>query len=209
MVRRPMYNPSTPEAEEKFMTSDKYLADNRPRHRFSVADYQVMIEHAILIENDRVELIRGVILEKPEVGGLHMAVVMRLNRFLVAMTQDRGIFTVNNPIRLADSMPEPDVAVLQLRADLKARGTPTPADVFLLIEVADTSAEYDREENGPLYAENGIVEYWIVNIEDQCLEVHRQPRPDGTNADVRTLRAGETVEVTALPGVSLPVAELF
>jgi Uma2 family endonuclease len=80
---------------------------------------------------------------------------------------------------------------------------------MLVVEVADSSLEVDREEKSPLFAENGIVEYWIVNLVDKCLEVHRQPRPDGTYADVQTLRTGDSVSITSLPGLTFQVADLI
>jgi Uma2 family endonuclease len=78
-----------------------------------------------------------------------------------------------------------------------------------VIEVADTSLDYDRETKGPLYAENGIAEYWIVNLVDRCLEVYRQPQTDGTYGDVRTLRPGDSVSLALLPAVSVSVANVI
>ena len=81
--------------------------------------------------------------------------------------------------------------------------------MLLIIEVADTSLDYDREVKRSLYAEAGIPEYWIVNLAENCVEVHRQPRPDGTYQDVQTLRRGQQVEIQGLPGVTLALAELL
>src|SRR5207247_1124457 len=117
------------------------------------------------------------------------------------------VVAIQNPIRLADSKPEPDISVLKPRDDFYTKSTPLPADVLLLIEVADSTLDYDRQVKAPLYAENGIAEYWIVNLEDKCVEVHRQPQPDGTYADVRTLRLGDTADIAALPGIVIAVAD--
>jgi Uma2 family endonuclease len=185
------------------------MADNPPRHRFSVADYEKMVEHAILTENDRVELIRGLLLEKPDVSSPHAACVIRLNRLLVPAINERGIVSVGDPVGLADSVPEPDVALLRPRTDFYASARPQPKDILLVVEVADSTVDYDREDKSALYAENGITEYWIVNLPDRCLEVYRQPRPDGTYADVRTLRPGDTADVAALPGVTVAVADIL
>jgi Uma2 family endonuclease len=95
------------------------------------------------------------------------------------------------------------------QGDDYASGKPRPGDVLLLVEVADSSLDYDRDVKGPLYAENGIVEYWIANVIDRSLEVYRDPRADGTYADVRTLRAGEAVTLVALPTITVSVADLF
>jgi Uma2 family endonuclease len=181
----------------------------RVHHRFSVDDYEQMIERGILTENDRVELIRGEILDKMSIGDRHCACVKRLNQFLSMATAGRALVSVQDPIRLADSEPEPDVALLLPRADFYASGKPRPADVLLVVEVADTTLDFDREAKRPLYAEAGIAEYWIVNLNDDCLEVHRRPQPDGSYGDVQTLRRGQQADVAALPGLLLAVDDLL
>ncbi|HJZ92760.1 MAG TPA: Uma2 family endonuclease [Gemmataceae bacterium] len=185
------------------------MTARRTPHRFTVATYEKMIDLGILKEDDRVELIRGEIVAKMPIGDPHIACVDRLNRLLVRAVGDDAIVSIQNPIRLADSEPEPDVVLKRPRDDFYITGKPGPADILLLIEVADASLDDDREVKRPLYAEAGIGEYWIVNLVDGCLEVHRQPRPDGTYADVRTLRPGETIEIAALPRVTVAVANVL
>jgi Uma2 family endonuclease len=178
-------------------------------HRFTVAEYHRMAEVGILGEDSRVELIRGQIVDMAPIGAPHLGMVNRLNRLLAGVLAGRGILSVQNPVRLDDgSEPEPDVAVLRPRADDYQTATPCPPDVLLLIEVADTSLDDDRAIKVPLYAENGIAECWIVNLLDCVVEVYRQPG-NGRYADV--LRAGpaHVLAFTLLPGVVLPVADLF
>jgi len=184
------------------------MAVTMVRHRFSVDEYEQMIERGILTEDDRVELIRGEIIDKMSIGDEHAACVKRLNRLSSRMLGDRAVVSIQDPIRLADSAPEPDVALAKPRDDFYASGKPRAADVLLVIEVADTSLDADREVKRPLYAENGIAEYWIVNLGEACIEVHRQPRPDGTYQEVRTLRRGQTLDVAALPGCTLAVDQV-
>src|SRR4051812_32731465 len=117
----------------------------RTHHRFSVEEYERMTELGILTENDRVELIRGEILEKMTIGDRHAACVYRLSELLFLAVARAAIVGVQNPIRLADSEPEPDVTLLRRRADFYASGKPTPADVVLLTEVADTTLDFDRD----------------------------------------------------------------
>ena len=117
--------------------------------------------------------------------------------------------SIQNPVRLSDSEPEPDVVLLVPRPDDYAGGKATPSDILLLIEVADSSLEYDREVKLPLYAENSIREFWIVNLIDRCVEVYRQPRPDGTYADVQTLCAEESINLLGLPSLTISVAALL
>jgi Uma2 family endonuclease len=185
------------------------MAVTMVRHRFSVDDYEQMIEKGILTEDDRVELMRGEIIDKMSIGDEHAACVKRLNRIFSRLLGDQAIVSIHDPIRLADSEPGADVALLRPRDDFYASGHPRPTDVLLVVEIADTSLETDRDVKRPLYAENGILEYWFANLAEACIEVHRQPRPDGSYQDVRTLRRGQTIDVAALPGCAFPVDQVF
>ena len=178
-------------------------------HRFTVAEYHRMAEAGILGEDSRVELIRGQIVDMAPIGAPHLGMVNRLTHLLPGVLAGRGMLSVQNPVRLDDgSEPEPDVAVLRPRADDYQTATPCPPDVLLLIEVADTSLDDDRAIKLPLYAENGIAECWIVNLLDRVVEVCRQPR-NGRYTDIRRIGAGEILDIMLLPGVALPVVELF
>jgi Uma2 family endonuclease len=195
-------------ADDGEPTMDIVATVARP-HRFTVAEYHRMAEVGILDEDSRVELIRGQIVDMAPIGAPHLGMVNRLNRLLAGVLAGRGILSVQNPVRLDDgSEPEPDVVVLRPRADDYATATPCPPDVLLLIEVADTSLDDDRAIKVPLYAENGITECWIVNLLDQVIEVYRQPR-NGRYANIRPIGRGETLDIALLPGVALPVADLF
>lgn len=180
----------------------------RPRFRWSVDDYEKLFQHGILTENHKVELIRGEIVPKMSIGDLHASCLKRLVELFFDRARPLATISVQDPIRLADSEPEPDFALLKRRADFYASGKPTPVDIFLVIEVADASLAYDREVKGPLYAENSIADYWIVNLNDRCLEVYRDPRPDGTYAITQTLRAGDSISLALLPSVSVAVADI-
>lgn len=178
-------------------------------HRFTVAEYHRMAEAGILGEDSRVELIRGQIVDKAPIGAPHLGMVNRLTRLLPGILSDRGMLSVQNPVRLDDgSEPESDVAVLRPRGDYYATAAPCPSDVRLLIEVADTSLDDDRAIKVPLYAENGIAECWIVNLLDRVVEVYRQPG-NGRYTDVRRVGPGEILGIALLPGVALPVVDLF
>ena len=178
-------------------------------HRYTVAEYHRMAEAGILNEDSRVELIRGQIVDMAPVGAPHFGMGNRLNRLLSAALVGRGAISVQNPVRMEDgSEPQPDVAVLRPRADDYDRAAPRPADVLLLIEVADSSLPEDRGVKAPLYAEDGIVEYWIVNLVDRVVEVHRRPE-SGAYAEVRRVGPGETLDAVALPGFALPAANLL
>jgi Uma2 family endonuclease len=185
------------------------LATVAKPHRFTVAEYHRMAEVGILNENSRVELIRGQIVDMAPIGAPHLGMVNRLNRLLAVALAGRGILSVQNPVRLDDgSEPEPNVVVLRPRADDYATATPTPPDVLLLIEVADTSLDDEHAIKLPLYAENAIPECWIVNLLDRVVEVYRQPQ-NGRYTDTQRIGPGDTLDIALLPGAALPLADLF
>lgn len=179
------------------------------RRRFSIDDYERMCRHGILTEDDRVELIRGEIVEKTNIGERHAACVNRLTRLLTVAVGERAQVSVQNPVRLLDSEPEPDLALLRPRDDFYASVRPGAGDLLLVVEVADSTLDADRQIKGPLYAEAGVAEFWLVNLIDDTLELRRGPCIDGVYSESRTLRRGDTVEIAALPGIVLNVAEMF
>jgi Uma2 family endonuclease len=181
----------------------------RTHHRFSLADYEQMVDLGILTENDRVELIRGEIIEKMSIGEFHAACVRKLTRLFTSRLGDRASVSVQNPVVMADSEPEPDVTLLVPREDEYAASHPGPDDIVLVVEVSDASLAFDRHVKGSLYAENGVAEFWILNLLDRTLEVHRQPQPGGQYADVRILAASDVVDLAKLPDVTFTIGELF
>ncbi|MCC6491537.1 MAG: Uma2 family endonuclease [Pirellulales bacterium] len=181
----------------------------RTYHRFSLADYDQMIDHGILVENDRVELIRGEIIEKISIGEWHAACVRRLTRIFSVRLADRAAVSVQNPVRLSDSEPEPDISLLKPRTDDYVSYHPTAADALLVIEVADATLEIDRTVKRELYAENGIAEYWIVNLCDRTVEVHREPQSTGMYAEIRVYSADDQIEPQLLPNARFTVSELL
>lgn len=179
------------------------------KQRITVAEYDEMIERGILTEQDRVELIHGEIVDKMPIGDLHAACVNRLNSLFSARSAGRYLVSIQNPVRLKDSDPEPDVALLKPRDDFYGTSRPAPADVLLLIEVADSSLDYDRDIKGPLYAEAGITEYWIVNVIDRTVEVHRSPTRNAGYEIVWVAREHEAIDLLTLPGSAVSVNQIF
>jgi Uma2 family endonuclease len=130
--------------------------------------------------------------------------VIALNRLLVVGVGDRAIVSVQSPVRLNDrTEPEPDLALLRPREDGYRSALPGPADVLLLIEGAASSIEYDRGVNLGLYAKHGIPEFWIVNLDQDRVEVYRSPDPGRSSyASVSHIGRDGTLDVAGLPGVS-------
>ena len=177
--------------------------------RYSVDNYEEMIRLGVLGENDRVELIRGEIVPKMPIGSKHAGSVKRMNSLISSRAGNRSVVGVQDPVRLIDSEPEPDISVMRPRSDFYSTSHPQPPDILMIARVSDSSLDEDRNIKGPLYAEAGIPEYWIVNLIDECIEIHRGPQADGTYQDVRVLRRGEQAEIAALPGVSIAVDEVI
>jgi Uma2 family endonuclease len=178
-------------------------------HRLTVEQVETAILAGVLSEQDRCELIRGELIDKMVIGDHHMATVKWLRNWFVLKGAGRNIVGTQDAIRLADSRPEPDITVLKFRDDFYRRGTPTPPDILLVVEVADSSLELDRSVKGPLYAENGIAEYWLVNLTDQCIEVYRHPQPGRGYAAPRIARRGENIEPLLLSDHVLAVDDVL
>ncbi|HEY3137418.1 MAG TPA: Uma2 family endonuclease [Blastocatellia bacterium] len=179
------------------------------KHYFSVSEYYQMAQAGILSEDDRVELIEGEVFEMSPIGKHHAARVDRLNAALNRKFQDKAIVRVQGPIRLDDfSEPQPDIALLRPRDDFYSNSHPTPADVLLIIEVADTSAEYDRSLKLPLYARAGIPETWLMVLPKDTIEVHSHPVHDKYQK-VQRLRRGKTLVSPTVPGLSFKVDQLL
>ncbi len=179
------------------------------RRKFTVEQFHKMAESGILNEDDRVELIRGEIIEMAAIGTKHAACVNRLSNFLAWKLGNKVIISVQNPVGLDDtSEPQPDVVLLKPREDFYASAHPQPKDVFLIIEVADTTIKYDREVKIPLYAQEGVVEVWLVDINEECVEVFREP-VNGIYKKVQKFSKGEILMIQAFDDVNIDVDEIL
>ncbi len=148
------------------------------KHRFTVDDVYLMVDHGILPSDQRIELINGEIIDMSPINLPHANSVTKLDRFFNKhLSQEDYIIRVQNPTLLSDySLPEPDVVVAYYRDALLEDEHTRPDDVALLIEVADTTYRSDRNTKAPLYAAEGIPVYWIVNLNRQQVEVHSYPQ---------------------------------
>jgi len=179
------------------------------RYLFSAGEYERMGELGLFDEDDRVELIEGEIVEMTPIGSRHAACVDRLTRLLAAGVGDRAIVRVQNPVRLGErSEPQPDLALLLPRADFYAYAHPGPDDVLLLVEVADTTVAWDRGTKVPLYGAAGIPQAWVVDLPAGCVHAYREPSPTGYREAKQAL-AGDSLTISALPGLSLVVADVL
>ncbi len=179
------------------------------RRQFTVTEYQRMADTGILHEDDRVELIDGEIFEMSPLGSRHVACVNRLVANVSSQVGQTVIVSVQNPIQLTDySQPQPDLALLRRQPDFYAEALPTALDVFLLIEVADTSLAYDRDVKVPRYAETNIPEVWLVNVEDETVLVYTQPNATGYRM-VQQFQAGQVIRATTIVNLEVEVDDIF
>jgi len=179
------------------------------RHRFSVDDYYRMGEAGLFPPGKRVELLEGEIIDVMPIGPFHSGVVNRLNRYFNSISKGRWLVTAQNPVRLGRySEPEPDVVLVSPSADDYTLRHPTPQDVLLLVEVADSSLEYDQGDKLAAYGKAGIEKYWLVNLPEQCVEVYRDPHFTGY-ASTTVLKPGDTASPAAFPDVQVDVAALL
>ncbi len=177
------------------------------RHRFTVEDYQRMAEAGILTEDDRVELIAGNVVDRGPIDVPHSGCVTALTDVLRELVGPRVSLHVQNPIRLGnDSMPRPDLALLE-RGRYQRRH-PTPDDILLVIEVSDSSRDYDRNTKLPLYAAAGIREAWIVDLVAEVIERYTEPR-EGRYQQVARAGRGEAITSAVLPAIVVPVDDIL
>src|SRR4051812_8521708 len=164
------------------------------QHWITSDEYERMGEAGIFHPDDRLELLEGAIYEMPPIGSPHAACVDLLITLLTEWAQRRFIVRGQNPVRLNDfSEPQPDVALLRWRDDFYRNSHPTPEDVLLIIEVADSTVESDRSYKVPLYAKAGIAEVWLVNLPEEQIELFASPVNDEYQI-IRIFKRGDVAE---------------
>ena len=181
-----------------------------PNHCFSTEDYHRMADVGILASDARVELLDGHVIDMLPISPFHANSTRRLNRFFARLGEDRWFVDMQNPVRLNGlSEPQPDIVLLRPLDEEYAHRHPTPADVLLLVEVAERSIRYDRGRKLAAYARAEIQEYWIVNLTDRLVEVYRQPLSSGQYASVERRQGTDTIAPAAFPDVAVTVADLL
>ena len=155
------------------------MATEPARHRFSLEQYERMVETGVLLEDDRVELIEGEIVEMTPIDPSHSTVVHLLARRFFDLG-DRAVVRIQDAVRVRpDSEPEPDLVVARPPYQRYLRRHPEPPDILLIVEVARTSVDSDRGVKVPLYGRHGVPETWLADITSGRFEIYREPTPDG------------------------------
>jgi Uma2 family endonuclease len=177
---------------------------------FSLQQYEHMVDVGAFSGpfQKRLELLRGEIVEMTPIGIEHANVVTALTDWSYEVVpRDKMLIRAQNPIRisLSDSEPEPDIVWVKKQ---KYSQHPSPEDILLIIEVADSSLGVDRGNKLSVYAEAGIADYWIVNLLDRQIEVYR--KPSGKSYQAKSIHCGdETIHPLAIPDASLQASRLL
>lgn len=176
----------------------------------TIDEYHQMVAAGILSEDERVELIRGEMIEMTPIGNRHAGCVRWLNRCFNSRLASRVVVDVRDPVSLEDqqSEPQPDIVLLRHQEDCYRAQAPTPEDVLLVVEVADSSLAYDRDVKIPLYAEAGIPEAWLVAFASDSVFAYRRPSPTGYQ-EVRQYRRGDEISPEAFPDERFTVDEIL
>jgi Uma2 family endonuclease len=181
------------------------MATEISRKLFTVEDYHRMLDAGILTKADRVELIRGEVLAMSPIGPPHNGAVIRATNLLVPITANYAIVSAQGAIRLSQyDEPQPDICLLRPREDFYSTRHPGPEDILLIIEIADSSLDFDRTTKANLYAETGIREYWVADIEQNCLWTYSGIHESAYRA-VRQLARGQSLSPLLLPECRIPV----
>ncbi|HEV7857883.1 MAG TPA: Uma2 family endonuclease [Pyrinomonadaceae bacterium] len=175
---------------------------------FTVEEYDRMIEAGILGADERVELLEGRIIKMSPKGILHAAVNDHAGECFRKRLSNRVIVRIQNPIRLDTSEPEPDLVLAMPQEKRYFDHHPIPADILLVMEIADNSVSIDRNYKSRLSAAAGIIQYCIINLQTHELEDYRDPGPDGYRSK-HTFRAEQTFSLVAFPETVIDVSELL
>ena len=175
----------------------------------TVQEYHRMAEIGIFDEDERVELLAGQIVKMAAKGTAHGAAVKRTEKLLENRLRNRVLVRLQNPVRLNNySEPEPDIAVVVPDPLYYEDHHPTPSEVYLIIEVADTTLRTDLGIKATLYAQSGIADYWVLDVNNRQLNVFREPSQDGYQSRV-ILGDDESISPLQFPNFSFMVGEML
>ena len=184
------------------------------RRKFTIDEYHQLVDLGFFTENDRIELIRGEIIEMAPKRTPHSVCNSTLFGELYRLLHDRANVRGQEPIILPDnSEPEPDVVIAKKKDDNYLSAHPTVKDIILIIEISDSTLQYDKETKLPLYAEAGINNYWIINLVDNRLEVYNNPFSDNKHRfgykNQKIFLPNENLEIPSFEDTSLDLKAVF
>ena len=177
-------------------------------YKFTAEDFYRLYEAGLFDSKDRIELLNGEIIIMQAIGHRHAQVLTNLIFEFGEQARRRYMVSSQNPVELEHhSMPQPDLVLVPM-SRRNSKRHPTPGEVFLIIEVADTSLRYDREEKLRAYAATGIREFWLLNLQDDILEIYRQPEGPAYREQL-TIPTDGTASPLAFPDVIIALADIL
>ncbi|QLE58822.1 Uma2 family endonuclease [Nostoc sp. TCL26-01] len=182
--------------------------------RFSLEEYRKLTDLGFFHEDDHIELINGELIQMASKGTAHATCLRKLLKELPGIIRDRATLQSQAPITIPpNSEPEPDFAIIKNRSDDYLSAHPSPADVLLVMEIADSSLTYDQDIKIPLYAQAGISDYWIFNLFDNYLECYGEPYQDSQGkygyANKRIVLPNQLIALPCFPHLSVDLNQVF
>ncbi len=191
------------------LKKNKIISPVLERKKFTTDETHRMMKAGILPEESGWELINGEIIHRMTIGSRHAGTVKRINLLLNRLIADEFIIGIQDPVHIdEDNEPEPDISVLKMREDFYTESHPEPSDVLLIIEVSVSTLGFDREVKRNLYANAGIIEYWLVDVEKSTIETYKKPK-DGKYFEMKIYERGDIVYLKHIEQLKLDVAEII
>ncbi len=186
------------------------MATQVAKRLLTIDEYYRMADAGVIGRDERVELIRGEIVQMSPIGSIHASVVDSMSQLFFDSVAGNAIVRVQSPIRLEAqiSEPEPDISLLRHRQDRYRTAHPTPEDILLVVEVSDSSRAYDRGVKLPLYAEAGIPEVWIIAPDEDGIERYAD-LIDGEYRRMERFQLGDALAPALLPSAQMWVSALL
>ncbi len=179
------------------------------KHLTDIHEWRKLGEANIFPPDSRIELIEGEIIEMAPIGSNHAGHLKRINNLLTILVAGKAIVSIQDPLQLDDlSEPEPDFMLLKPNPDFYSSRHPVTDDVLLLIEVADSSLSFDQNQKLRLYALHNVPEYWLLNLNDNCLEVYRKPKGE-VYAEKTTLYHGDKITLSQLAEITVQISDVL
>ena len=179
------------------------------RREFSVDEFHRMADAGVFAEDDRLELLDGEIVRMTPIGSRHAGCVDRLNELFWERCRAVAIVHVQNPLVLSKQTEfYPDIALLKRRPDFYSQSLPQASDVLLVVEVAETTGNYDRRIKVPRYARADIPEVWVVDLRDRAIDVYRQAEGDEYRGQ-RRVGPGQSLAIPGVPDQRVAVDEVL
>jgi Uma2 family endonuclease len=177
-----------------------------PYHRWTVEEFHQMASAGLLDETDRVELIEGEMIDMAPIGSKHAYLVDKLAQVLTRKSGTH-LVRVQNPIRLGErSEPQPDIAVVKEKNYMDAH--PSASEVLLIVEVSDSTLNYDRDIKLGLYARHSIPEVWLLDVNAKEITIYREPA-EGQYRLIRKPMAAEVVSPILISGAAITLTEVL